>query len=119
MSRRHPRPGHPSDDSEPVGNRTLADEFDKLIRETATDSILDALERDLSEWGPAEDEENQEANQVDRLNRQIVAKSIFREKDAEGYHEDMTNIRPMESEVRRGLAELKDLINEGKPLRRR
>lgn len=118
MSRDHPK-HRPLDDSPTDGSRDIAEEFDKLSRETATDAILAALENELRDWAPEDDEEGERETAIDRLNRQLVAKSVFRERLDGGYHEDIGNMRPIESEVRRGLEELKHLIDQGKPPRRR
>lgn len=119
MSRRHLRHGIAPDDTSKDDSRDLAKEFDKLSRETATDAILDALENELRDWAPQDDEEGESSSAIDKLNRELVAKSIFRERTEEGYHEDVGNMRPIESEVRRGLEELKQLIDQGRPPRRR
>ena len=119
MPRRHSRQELVRGDSAADGNRDLAEEFDKLSRETTTDAILNALENELRSWAPEEDEEGELETTIDRLNRQLVAKSVFRERLDEGYHEDVGNMRPAESEVRKGLEELRQLISEGKSPRRR
>jgi len=118
MSRRLKQSNAPDDIPED-GSRALAQEFDKLSRETTTDAILDALENELRDWAPQDDEEGGSSSAIDRLNRELVAKSIFREGTEEGYHEDVGNMRPIESEVRRGLEELKQLIDQGRPPRRK
>ena len=119
MPRRHSKHGPFFGDTRSDGNRELAEEFDKLSRETVTDAILNALEEDLKEWAPENEDRDEPTTSIDRLNRQLIAKSIFRERLDEGYHEDVGNMRPMESEVRRGLAELKQLIEQGRGPRRR
>jgi hypothetical protein len=89
-------------------------ELERLSQETATDKLLDSLERELREWAPEEESEEGQEEIIDRLNRDLVAKSVFREGLDLGFHEDVGNLRPIESEVRRGLEELKKLIELGK-----
>ncbi len=89
-------------------------ELERLGHETETDKLLDALERELREWAPEDEEEEDKEEVIDRLNRELIAKSVFREGLDFGFHEDVGNLRPIESEVRRGLDELKKLIELGK-----
>ncbi len=104
---------------EELRSNELKRELEKLGKETETDALLEALEHELREWEPEEDAEKQGEDTIDRLNRQLIARSVFRELQQTGYHEEVRNPRPMEVEVRRNLAELKKLIEEGKPPRRR
>ena len=104
-----------SDEKESATSRSeLVRELERLSQETATDKLLDSLERDLREWAPDEEAEEGGDEIIDRLNRELVSKSVFRESLDQGFHEDVGNLRPIESEVRRGLDELKKLIELGK-----
>ena len=100
---------------EPADSKSdLVKELERLSQETSTDKLLDALERELSDWALDEDREESDEEVIDRLNRDLIAKSVFRESLDLGYHEDMGNMRPIESEVRKGLEELRKLIDLGK-----
>lgn len=103
-------------DEEPPGPPSeLVRELERLSQETATDKLLDTLERELRPWASDDEEEVEDRDEViDRLNRELVAKSVFREGLDVGFHEDVENLRPIESEVRRGLEELRKLIELGK-----
>ena len=92
----------------------LVRELERLGQETATDKLLDSLERELRDWAPEDEADEDKEEVIDRLNRELVAKSVFREGFDLGFHEDMGGQRPIESEVRRGLEELKKLIELGK-----
>ncbi len=110
MPHRH-KPQVPSDE---LPRTELTREFEELEKERETDSLLDALERDLKAWAPEEETEKDRENSIDKMNREMIAKSVFREMLDSGYHEEMADLRPIESEVRRGLEELKNLIAQGK-----
>jgi len=93
----------------------LVKELERLSQETVTDKLLDSLERDLRQWAPDEESAEDQEELIDRLNKDLVSKSVFRESLDDGFHEDVGNVRQIESEVRRGLEELKKLIELGKP----
>ncbi len=116
-------PHHKRPENPPRTERAseLEREFEQLGKETETDALLDALEESLRDWAPQDQREGEKESEdtIDRLSRQLTARSIFRELSDAGYHGEIPSTRPIESEVRKNLAELKKLIEQGKPPRRR
>jgi len=114
---RRPRAETPSDIEYSDSKSDLVRELERLSQETVTDRLLDSLERELMAWAPDERDEADKEEVIDRLNRDLVAKSVFRESLDLGYHEDVGNQRPIETEVRKGLEDLRKLIEAGRPSR--
>ncbi len=112
-----PRRPKAEDDKDATFESELRKELDKLSRETETDTLLDALESELRQWTPEEEQES--GKTIEDLNRKLIATSIFRHRLDNGYHEEMENVRPIESEVRKGLEDLRRLIDQGRPPSRR
>ena len=112
MARRH-RGLDESDEKSRALTSNLIEELERLGQETETDKLLDALERELHDWAPEGEDEDRDVV-IERLNRRLISRSVFREGLDDGFHEDSAGIRPMESEVRKGLEELKKLIELGK-----
>jgi|GEM_PF-1561247 len=108
-----PRRNAPRDDGSPDARSELERELERLSQETETDKLLESLETELRDWAPKDDEKEAE-EVIDRLNRRLISRSVFRESLEAGYHEESLDMRPMESEVRKGLEELKKLIELGK-----
>lgn len=117
MSRRRPHRGPAPADDSPAPRSEMVAELEKLGQETKTDSILDSLERELRPWATDEEETSDGDEMIEKLNRDLIARSVFREGLGTGFHEDVAGIRPIESDVVRGLDELKKLIELGKPPR--